>query len=132
MMLKQQGANGFSSDYERPTPMVDGLEDFNFCGSYLDIEARLRAQLVQLRQIPEISGSEGKDKTGSKAVPPAAFVAILKSQPWPDMESIELMFGPCQSRQDTTMRRQAEEGRQIMMQLRPDIDFHVSFHNTNI
>jgi len=128
LMQQQQVDNGFCSDYERPTPMVDGLEDFEFCGSYLDIEACLRAQLFRLRQIQEVSvTSEGKDKTESKAAPSAASFAISKSQPWPDMESIELSFGPCQGRQDTMVRRQAEEGHQILMQLRPDIHFSCQF-----
>ncbi|KAG0045710.1 hypothetical protein BGZ83_009038 [Gryganskiella cystojenkinii] len=47
---KQQEENRFKSDYDRPVPMVDGLEVSEFSGSFVDMAVGLRALIHRFDQ----------------------------------------------------------------------------------
>ncbi|GJJ70924.1 hypothetical protein EMPS_03274 [Entomortierella parvispora] len=124
-MLQQQKDNQFSSDYtDQAFPMVDGLVDMEFSGSYLDIEARLHAQLYQLRQLQHLqalSNSGPQDEVSIKELKEAASAAEV----WPRLKKIRLIHEyPMSNRVVTSLREpwhHVEKGSQILHVLRPDI-----------
>ncbi|GJJ70864.1 hypothetical protein EMPS_03214 [Entomortierella parvispora] len=96
-MHRQQKENRFVSDYERPVPMVDGLEDFEFSGSNLDIEAYLQARLFCLQE-------------------QQADAVWL---PWPHMQQITFTIG---YRSNKTLGKHVARGCKFLKACRPDIE----------
>jgi len=117
-MQEQQERNSYRSDYGlQPFPMVDRLENLEYCGSFLDMEACLRAQVARFRQ--EQQQQHQPHLVGSPSY-----------KPWPSMEKITLSNGSVYRGARVTTERQAQQAHKILKQLRPDIDIicRTSFH----
>ncbi|KAG0043374.1 hypothetical protein BGZ83_011478 [Gryganskiella cystojenkinii] len=114
-MQEQQENNMYRTDYDRqPIPMVDGLEGLEFCGSFLDMEACLRAQLALFQQ-----GQQGQQNQHLQCL---LRGKLYSHTPWSCMEQITLSNGSLYRESQVSMERQARLAHKIMKQLRPDID----------
>ena len=124
-MQQQQQDNQFSSDYkDRAFPMADGLVDMEFSGSYLDIEACLRAQLFRLRRLRHLqtlSSNGSRVDVSTKELEEAAKAAEV----WPHMKRIRLIHHFSTSNRGVINLREArervEKASQFLYELRPDI-----------
>ncbi|GJJ70923.1 hypothetical protein EMPS_03273 [Entomortierella parvispora] len=124
-MLQQQRDNQFSSDYtDQAFPMVDGLVDMEFSGSFLDIEACLRAQLHRLKRFQRLQAlrrSGPLDEVLTKELKEAASAAEV----WPQMKKMHLVHENWWTNPAVTARSKAwaqvDQGCQILHELRPDI-----------
>jgi len=129
MVQQQQKDNGYRTDYDRPIPMVDGVEGLNHSGSYLDIEACLEAQLFRLRQysslpkhrlghpIEAVTTTAEKGKTPDQSAPETILV-------WPAMEQIRFTHqtpSPYYYNAEKSIKRYVEQGCKIVQLMRLDI-----------
>ncbi|GJJ70842.1 hypothetical protein EMPS_03192 [Entomortierella parvispora] len=137
MVQQQQKDNGYRSDYDRPIPMVDGVEGLDHCGSYLDIEACLQAQLFHFRQqhssLPAHSLGPRAEAASTETVTVAPTsenrymtrkIAPEMTLPWPVMRQIRFIhgaLGPHCPRNIAKSKRYVEQCSKIIQQMRPDI-----------
>ncbi|KAG0049027.1 hypothetical protein BGZ83_006126 [Gryganskiella cystojenkinii] len=110
----QQHDNHYRSDYDRIPfkPMVDGLEGLEYCGSLLDIDARLNSMLFALLT------EQQKRKT---QITDTIRVQLRATQPWPLLETLVLSFGSCCKGSGIELPSKLIEGQKILRKLRPDI-----------
>jgi hypothetical protein len=134
-MRQQQKINQYLTDHHnRPIPMVDGLQDFEFSGTFLDIEACLEAQIFrilksqrrlqqqQLNKTHEAVAAGLGSEPGSGPCSPAAIAK--SSQPWPYLEELKFVheyhaFEP----HDKIHHKNMQRGFEFLRQARPDIKF---------
>jgi len=83
-LQQQQEENQYLSDYDCPVPIVDGLEGSEWCGSLLDIEARLQAQIFQLLKNNKTLMVDDRKPTAVDVASTGFF------QPWPCL--VEMVF----------------------------------------
>ncbi|GJJ70834.1 hypothetical protein EMPS_03184 [Entomortierella parvispora] len=118
---RTQQENLYLSDYDRPLPMVDGLEDFEFCGSFLEIEAFYQARLFHLEQ----EHQERNNRQDLTQQQPSSTRRM--TQPWPHLEHLTFMYGWCVSRRNKEAQKELLGVQQILKQLRPDIEVSCQF-----
>ena len=129
-MQQQQQDNLFCSEYkDQAFPMVDGLVDMEFSGSYLDIEACLQAQLFRLRRLKHLQAlniSGPQDDVSIKELGEAARAAEV----WPQLKKICLVHDyPARIQRHHRLYRRdltppwhlGEIGSHMLQDLRPDI-----------
>ncbi|GJJ70922.1 hypothetical protein EMPS_03272 [Entomortierella parvispora] len=124
-MQQQQKGNQYSSNYTGLSiPMVDGLVDTEFSGSFLEIEACLQAQLFRLQrlqQLQALSGSRPPNDILAEELEEAAKAAAV----WPNMKSMRLVHEfPRSSRSDLNFKEaqsRVEKGSQAIYGFRPEI-----------
>ncbi|KAG0041811.1 hypothetical protein BGZ83_001272, partial [Gryganskiella cystojenkinii] len=124
--------NGYLIDYERPNPMVDGIEDehFQLCGSYLEIECFLQAQLFRLQQQLQQQhqrqlrystvggGGGGKIDIHHQYIPPSSMMNLIGRvpQPWSRMK---LLKSCLRFKKD---RRHFDQASKLLKQMRPAME----------
>ncbi|GJJ70900.1 hypothetical protein EMPS_03250 [Entomortierella parvispora] len=124
-MLQQQKEAGYRTDYDRDNPMVDGLEDFEFCGSFLDVEACLQARVWRLQQ-QQFKAREG-DMVAAK------FMSLgVDARVWPNMEqfifTISLSsFSSLHKNQAMIPERRCRRMIEVLKPMRQDIEFLLRF-----
>lgn len=101
--------------------MVDGLEDFEFCGTFLDIEACLEAQ--QFRRQPPKAAAASASSSSSSSRPVMAEVQPI----WPRMQKLTFSFGEKKNEKGQSMAKQMELACTDLKQLRPGIQFSCQF-----
>ncbi|KAG0042052.1 hypothetical protein BGZ83_000965 [Gryganskiella cystojenkinii] len=109
-MQEQQERNRYRSDFERQL-LVDGLEDFTFFGSNLDIEACLRAQLFRIRHLDDGAVTEEREM----------------DEPWKKLECLMFTHTYESNRRDRVLEKYMEQGCRMLQRLRPDIDVQCRF-----
>lgn len=146
-MQQEQWSHDYRSDYSLPRPMVDGLKDFKYSGTYLDIEACLQAQLFRHQQRqhyttsqqpsgrhhhhPATAGEKARwtsekmmtlSATACTATAPCTTFDPRSScsQPWPEMEKVQLT---CFSSVSRGMKRYICRGCRSLRRQRPEIEF---------
>ncbi|KAG0041657.1 hypothetical protein BGZ83_001487 [Gryganskiella cystojenkinii] len=131
-MRQQQEENRYRTDRDEgrslSLPLVDGLDGLTFCGSLLDIEARLRAQMFSERQKQQELEQHQQleriqDATADEGVTMSAlgFQQQQHLKPWPFLQSLEISFLLKSLVDKNLLETRAEYLQNILRQLRPDI-----------
>jgi len=122
-MQRQQIQHEYLSSPEEPEspvrlsipPMVDGLVDMEFCGSFLDMEALLLARLDRFQKEVDRHQDFTRQWQDAASGPEGA-------QPWPHLERIVLSNGSVDLEDLESVRHQANLALKAMSELRPDVE----------
>lgn len=128
-MLQQQKDAGYRTDHYRSIPMMDGLENFDFCGSHLDVEACLQARVWQLQQQKENKAKRGKPTDGEESM-----TSVMHTQVWPNMEQFIFTISWFGQYEDGAkfLHRRCTRASKLLRQMRPDIEFSTRFKEDKI
>ncbi|KAG0045543.1 hypothetical protein BGZ83_009255 [Gryganskiella cystojenkinii] len=118
----------YRTDYSRlvpEVPVVDGLEDLVYCGSYLDLEACLKASLVRYLQQQETSKTHTTRTRSEKAALPLQDKRRGGGgRPWLKMERFTINYAKCYGKEGEVMQDQVKRVRRDLRTLRPDIEIN--------
>jgi len=125
-MSQQQKDAGYQTNYDRDIPMVEGLEDFDYCGSHLDVEACFQARVWRLQQQQQ---KVIEAKLDHPAAGEETMSTVVYAQVWPNMD--QFIFTVSWSGQNgdraIMLKRLCCWVSKILRQMRPDIEFLTRF-----
>ncbi|KAG0045711.1 hypothetical protein BGZ83_009039 [Gryganskiella cystojenkinii] len=125
-MQDQQVSNRYLSNYDREPPAMDGLQDWEFYGGLIDMEACLRAQLYRYQQHKQ--QLEEASSVSSNVIAATTIATSLAannqeySRPWPAMVALTLSYRNHASQLGASPSYQATRTQRILEALRPDIN----------
>ncbi|GJJ70753.1 hypothetical protein EMPS_03103 [Entomortierella parvispora] len=112
-MRQQQQENQYRTDYWMAIPMVDGLVNMDYCGTFLDIESCLLAQLYHFHGGDrETEGDEKDEGVGDPKW------HSWQQQVWPRLRQVTFCFAGRRPHKSDSQDYQL-----LLSQLRPYIDF---------
>ncbi|KAG0056026.1 hypothetical protein BGZ83_006639 [Gryganskiella cystojenkinii] len=109
IVYQYQQTSNYETDHNGPVPRVDGLDGFQFCGDYIDMEALVQAQIFRFKQ--EQRRAQGLD-----------FTSHQESKPWPFLERLTLSYARCVGANGKRIKRRGDQAQRLLRKMRPDID----------